>query len=90
MKTSNAYNALFIFLVLFTFSCTSELGQNKLLKPWTGPYMGTPAFDKMQVADVKPAMLKAMELNLEEIEAIASNPEAPNFENTIEAMERSG
>ena len=90
MKTSNAYNTLFIFLVLFTFSCTSELGQNKLLKPWTGPYMGTPAFDKMQVADVKPAMLKAMELNLEEIEAIASNPEAPNFENTIEAMERSG
>ncbi len=52
--------------------------------------MGTPAFDKMLVADVKPAMLKAMELNLEEIEAIASNPEAPSFENTIEAMERSG
>ena len=83
MKISNAYNALFVFLVLLTFSCTSELGQNKLLKSWTGPYMGTPAFDKMQVADVKPAMLKAMELNLEEIEAIASSPEAPSFENTI-------
>jgi peptidyl-dipeptidase Dcp len=52
--------------------------------------MGTPAFDKMQVADVKPAMLKAMELNLSEIEAIATNPEPPTFENTIVAMERSG
>ena len=90
MKTSNAFNTLFVFLVLFTFSCTSELGKNKLLKSWTGPYMGTPAFDKMQVADVKPAMLKAMELNLKEIEAITLNPETPSFENTIEAMERSG
>ena len=90
MKTSNIYNFLFIFLVLFTFSCTSEWNQNKLLKSWTGPYMGTPAFDKMEVADVKPAMLKAMELNLEEVEAIATNPEPPTFENTIVAMERSG
>ena len=90
MKTSNTYNFLFIFLVLFIFSCTSEWNQNKLLKSWTGPYMGTPAFDKMEVADVKPAMLKAMELNLEEVEVIATNPEPPNFENTIVAMERSG
>ena len=90
MKTSSIYTILFVSLVIVTFSCTSELGQNNLLKSWTGPYMGTPAFDKMQVADVKPAMLKAMELNLQEIEDIATNPEAPNFENTIVAMERSG
>ena len=35
-------------------------------------------------------MIKAMDLSLEEMEAIASNPEAPTFENTIEEMERSG
>ena len=89
MKTSNTYTPLLIFLGLVVFSCTTDWNQNKLLKSWTGPYMGTPAFDKMQVADVKPAMLKAMELNLSEIEAIATNPEPPTFENTIVAMERS-
>lgn len=64
--------------------------ENILLQPWTGPYGGVPAFDKMDLADVKPAMLRAMELNLEEIEAIANNPEPPTFENTIEEMERAG
>ena len=63
---------------------------NALLEPWEGPYQGVPAFDKMSVVDVKPAMLKAMELNLDEMNAIASNPEPPTFENTIEEIERSG
>ena len=61
-----------------------------MLKEWTGPYMGMPAFDKMDVAAVKPAMLEAMELHLAEVDAIATNSDAPSFENTIEAMERSG
>jgi peptidyl-dipeptidase Dcp len=90
MKTSNVFSTLIIVLVLFAFSCTSDSNQNNILKSWTGPYMGTPAFDKMQVSDVKPAMLKAMELNLLEIEDIATNPEPPTFNNTIVAMERSG
>mgnify|MGYP001158503874 FL=1 len=90
MKTSKVYTYLFASLILMIFSCTLELDQNKLLKAWTGPYMGTPAFNKMRVKDVKPAMLKAMQLNLQEIDAITENPEKPSFENTIEAMERSG
>lgn len=67
----------------------SEL-DNILLQPWTGPYGGVPAFDKMEVADVKDAMLTGMELNLEDIDAIANNPEPPTFENTIVEMERAG
>ena len=63
---------------------------NVLLQPFTGPYGGVPAFDKMQLADLKPALEQAMALNLKEIEAIASNPAKPTFENTIAAMERSG
>ncbi|WP_239541321.1 M3 family metallopeptidase [Cryomorpha ignava] len=63
---------------------------NILLQPWTGPYGGVPAFDQMKVADVKDAMLKGMELNLDEIDAIANNPEPPTFENTIVEMERAG
>ncbi len=64
--------------------------QNILLAEWTGPYGGTPAFDKMNLADLKPALEKGMEINLKEIDKIANNPEAPTFENTIVAMERSG
>ena len=49
-----------------------------------------PAFDSVKIEDVKPAMIKGMEINLDEIEKIANNTEVPTFENTIEAMERSG
>ncbi|MBC5772562.1 M3 family metallopeptidase [Pontibacter sp. KCTC 32443] len=63
---------------------------NPLLTEWTGPYGGVPAFDKMNLADLKPAMERGMELQLAEIEAIANNPAPATFENTIEAMERAG
>lgn len=63
---------------------------NILLQEWTGPYDGVPAFDKMKVEDVKEAVEKGMELGLADIEQIANNPEPATFENTIEAMERSG
>jgi peptidyl-dipeptidase Dcp len=63
---------------------------NPLLAEWTGPYSGTPAFDKMQISDLQQAMEYAMEKHLEEIDAIANNPEAPTFENTLLAMEKAG
>ena len=63
---------------------------NILLQEWTGPYDGVPAFDKMNVGDVKEAVEIGMKLGLEDIEKIANNPEPPTFENTIAAMERSG
>jgi peptidyl-dipeptidase Dcp len=64
--------------------------ENALLKVWTGPYGGVPAFDLMKIEDVKAAMLTGMELNLEDIEVIANNADAPTFENTIAEMERAG
>lgn len=64
--------------------------ENILLAEWTGPYGGVPAFDKMDLADVKPALEKGMELSLADIEVIANNTEPPTFENTIVEMERSG
>ena len=91
MNISNVTRLSMVFFAIALISCTQKSSfTNTLLKPWEGSYQGTPAFDKMEVADVKPAMLKAMALNLEEIEAIASNPEPPTFKNTIEEMERSG
>ena len=61
-----------------------------LLQPWAGPHGGVPAFDQVKVADFKPALEAAMTENLAEIDAIARNPQAPTFDNTIVALERSG
>nr|WP_295107051.1 M3 family metallopeptidase [uncultured Caulobacter sp.] len=63
---------------------------NPLLQKWTGPYGGVPAFDKVKVADFKPALEAAMAKNLAEIDAITANKAAPTFENTIAALEDSG
>ncbi|MDB5233340.1 MAG: family metallopeptidase [Hymenobacter sp.] len=64
--------------------------QSPLLAPWIGPHGGVPAFDKIKVADFKPALEAAMAEGLAEIAAIANNPQAPTFENTLAALERSG
>jgi peptidyl-dipeptidase Dcp len=64
--------------------------QNVLLAPWTGPYGGVPAFDKMDLEALKPALEVAMAKQLEEIETIVAETDPPSFENTILALERSG
>lgn len=64
--------------------------RNVLLAEYSGPYGGVPAFDRMDLADLEPALERGMELELAEIEAITSNPEPPTFENTIVALERTG
>ncbi|NIM01495.1 MAG: M3 family peptidase [Acidobacteria bacterium] len=65
-------------------------GDNVLLAEWSGPHGGVPAFDRMDLAALKPALEEGMAMQLEEIDAIAGNPEPPTFENTIVAMERAG
>lgn len=63
---------------------------NILLSEWTGPFGGVPAFDKMELSLLQPAIEEGMEMHLKEIQKIANNPAAPTFENTIVAMEKSG
>ena len=63
---------------------------NVLTAEWTGPYGGVPPFDRVRVEDFEPAVRTAMAAHLAEIDAIAANPAAPTFANTLEAMERAG
>jgi peptidyl-dipeptidase Dcp len=49
-----------------------------------------PAFDKIKDEHFKPAYAAGMHEHLGEIAAIANSKEAPTFENTIVAMEKSG
>ncbi|MEO8365566.1 MAG: M3 family metallopeptidase [Pseudoxanthomonas sp.] len=49
-----------------------------------------PQFDKIKDSDFGPAFDAGMAAQLKEIDAIANNPEAPSFDNTILALEKSG
>lgn len=71
-------------------TATNTAAQNTLLAEWSGPYGGVPAFDKVTLEELKPALETGMALNLAEIDAITANPEPANFENTILALEKSG
>ena len=62
---------------------------NALLVPSTLPFH-YPRFDQIHDEDFLPAMERGMAEHRKEIEAIASNPDKPTFDNTIVAMERSG
>ena len=63
---------------------------NPLVSKWQGPYGGVPPFDQVQVALFKPALEAAMAAQLAETERIAKNPAAPDFDNTIVALEEAG
>lgn len=62
----------------------------ELLQPWTGSYDGLPPFDKVTPAKLREAMLEGIELQRADIAAIANNPEAPTFANTMAALELAG
>jgi peptidyl-dipeptidase Dcp len=63
---------------------------NPLLARWTGPYGGVPAFDQVKVELFKPALEASMDETRAQIAAIANNPAAPTFENTMAALEDTG
>lgn len=63
---------------------------NILLANWTGPYDGVPPWDQVKPELFPEAFQFAIDEQRREYQAIAGNPEAPTFANTIEAMERAG
>ncbi len=53
-------------------------------------YEHAPPFDQIRESDYMPAYVEGMRIQTAEMRAIADNPAAPTFDNTIVAMERSG
>lgn len=62
---------------------------NPLLKEWNTPF-NTPPFNLIETVHFIPAIEESIKSAGEEINAIADNPEPPDFENTIAAMDRTG
>src|SRR2546423_3300330 len=67
----------------------SAAAANPFFSESTLPFHAPP-YDKIKDSDYAPAIEAGMKTQLAEIDAIANNPAAPTFANTLEAMERSG
>ena len=76
----------FLLIALAMCSCNR---QNPFLTDWDTPY-GIPPYDKIRTSDYIPAIKAGIDEQTAQIEAIVSNPEAPDFDNTIAALELSG
>ena len=63
--------------------------ENPFIAGFNTPY-GIPDFEKIKTEHYMPAFEEGMRQQKEEIDAIVNNPEAPTFENTLEAYEYSG
>ncbi len=62
---------------------------NPILSDWTTPFELAP-FAKISDDDFAPALDEALQAHNAQIDAIATNAEAPSFANTIEALEAAG
>ena len=77
-------------LLLFIFSCTNEdTSMNPFLNEYNTPFK-IPPFESIEFKHYEPAFEKGMEEHQAEINEIANSKDVATFENTIEALERSG
>jgi peptidyl-dipeptidase Dcp len=68
---------------------SSQVSTNPLLQPWQTPFE-TPPFAEIAPEHFLPAFEQAFADHAGEIAAISHDPAAPDFANTITALERSG
>ncbi|MDD4362548.1 MAG: M3 family metallopeptidase, partial [Bacteroidales bacterium] len=81
-------NSILILCTLMMISCAPKQG-NPFFEDYNTPYGAVP-FDKISIEHYMPAFVEGMNQHKLEIDAIAGNPEAPTFDNTIAAMDYSG
>jgi peptidyl-dipeptidase Dcp len=70
-------------------SAVAAMTSNPFFSASTLPFQAPP-FDKIKDGDYQPAIEEGMKQHMVEIDKIANNPDAPTFENTFVAMEKSG
>lgn len=83
--------AIILLTVITLTACNQSdpMTNNPFSTPSSLPFEA-PDFDIIENHHFLPAFVKGMEEQLAEIEAIASNPDTPTFENLIIEMEKSG
>ena len=69
--------------------CSGTKSDNPLFNEFTAPF-GIAPFSEITIENYREGLLKGMEEQKAEIEAIVANTDAPTFENTIVALDKSG
>lgn len=88
----NKLEILFVIIILVNsnlIQAQKHMKQNILLSDFKTPYQTVP-FHEIKLEDYLPAFKILIEKTKKEIDKIANNKEIPTFENTIEALERTG
>ncbi len=81
--------ALCLGLAASATAAASSMDDNPFYTESTLPYH-YPPFDKIKDTHYTPAFERGMAEQLQEVAAVANNPERPTFQNTIIPLERSG
>src|SRR5580765_2152790 len=68
----------------------NEFGPNNPFYAASTLPLQAPPFDKIKDSDYQPALEAGMAQEQEEVKAIAENQDAPTFDNTLVALEKSG
>ena len=93
LNNPNMKRLILITALFFIVSCQQESKMDPNINPffqeWNTPYEVPPFLD-IKDEHYMPAYEQGMKENLEEIDVIVNNPEAPTFANTIEELERTG
>ncbi|QGZ93518.1 M3 family metallopeptidase [Terricaulis silvestris] len=87
---ASATNAAYATAQADVARLTAQANENVLLKPWTGPHGGVPPWDHADPALIAPAFELGIALQEAEIQAIAANPAAQTFDNTMIPMQNAG
>lgn len=69
---------------------TAEANANPMLSAWSGPYGGVPPWDAAKAELFPKAFETGTALLLAEVDAIANNPDKPQFGNVIVPLEDAG
>ena len=88
MRKTTLLIAGFAAVALLTTGCKKSM-DNPFFSQWGTPYE-IPDFGKIKTEHYMPAFEEGMKQQMAEIDAIVNNPDAPTFENTVEAYEYSG
>ena len=80
--------AVCLAATLLATGCKKNM-DNPFFSEWGTPYE-IPDFAKIKTEHYLPAFEEGMKRQMQEIDDIVNNPEAPTFENTVEAYEYSG
>jgi peptidyl-dipeptidase Dcp len=78
-----------VILLLLLTNCNRTMNENPFFSEFNTPF-GVPPFDKIDTSHYLPAFIEGMKQESTEIEKIVANTDAPSFENTIVAFDRSG